>query len=99
MGLIAQNLTLKPDHEFHLNDVSFEMGEGQLYTILGRTLSGKTTLMKTIAGLITPDSGTLSMAGQDFAEIPVWNRKVAMVYQQFINYPHLNVFDLSLIHI
>ena len=93
MGLIAQNLTLKPDHEFHLNNISFEMQEGQLYTILGRTLSGKTTLMKTIAGLITPDSGTLSMAGQDFAEIPVWNRKVAMVYQQFINYPHLKVFD------
>ena len=43
MGLIAQNLTLKPDHEFHLDNVSFEMQEGQLYTFLGRTLSGKTT--------------------------------------------------------
>ena len=67
--------------------------KGKLYTILGRTLSGKTTLLKTIAGLLMPDSGSIRFEDKNFLEIPVWKRNIAMVYQQFINYPHLNVFE------
>ena len=93
MTLIASNLTTKGKEEFFLNDISFEMSPGKIYTIIGRTLSGKTTLLKTIAGLIAQDSGTLSFNGNNFDVIPVWKRQVAMVYQQFINYPHLNVYD------
>lgn len=93
MDLIAKELTHKPDDEFHLDSVSFGMQKGELYTILGRTLSGKTTLLKAIAGLITPEQGRLIFDGQDLDKIPVWERNVAMVYQQFINYPHLTVFD------
>jgi len=93
MNLIAENLTYKPDEQFHLNEVSFNFKKGNLYTILGRTLSGKTTLLKTIAGLINSDSGSLKFEDKDFGKIPVWERNVAMVYQQFINYPHLNVFE------
>ena len=51
MDLVANNLSYKPDDQYHLNKVSFNFKEGNLYTILGRTLSGKTTLLKTIAGL------------------------------------------------
>ena len=93
MNLIAENLTYKPDEQFHLNEVSFNFKKGNLYTILGRTLSGKTTLLKTIAGLLNPDSGLIKFEDKDFGKIPVWERNVAMVYQQFINYPHLNVFE------
>ena len=93
MNLIGENLTYKPDDQFHLNNVSFNFKKGNLYTILGRTLSGKTTFLKTIAGLLNPDSGNLSFEDNDFIKIPVWERNVAMVYQQFINYPHLNVYE------
>ena len=93
MSLIASNLCLKPDTEYHLNDVCFEMSKGEIYTIIGRTLAGKTTLLKTIAGLIAPESGSLNLDGRDFGRIPVWKREVAMVYQQFINYPHLSVYE------
>ena len=93
MNLIAENLTYKPDEQFHLKDVSFNFKKGNLYTILGRTLSGKTTLLKTIAGLLNPDSGLLKFDEKNFGKIPVWERNVAMVYQQFINYPHLNVYE------
>ena len=93
MNLTANNLTYKPSDQYHLNEVSFNFKEGNLYTILGRTLSGKTTLLKTIAGLLTPDSGAIEFDGKDFLKVPVWQRNVAMVYQQFINYPHLNVFE------
>ena len=93
MDLIAKNLIYKPSDQYHLNEVSFNFKNGNLYTILGRTLSGKTTLLKTIAGLLTPDSGEIEFDGKNFLQTPVWKRNVAMVYQQFINYPHLNVFE------
>ena len=93
MNLVAENLSYKPDDQFHLNEVSFNFKKGNIYTILGRTLSGKTTLLKTIAGLLTPDSGSIQFEDKNFLKVPVWERNIAMVYQQFINYPHLNVFE------
>jgi len=93
MNLIAENLSYKLDEQFHLNEVSFNFKKGNIYTILGRTLSGKTTLLKTIAGLLTPDTGEMKFEDRDFLKVPVWERNIAMVYQQFINYPHLNVFE------
>ena len=74
MDLVANNLSYKPDDQYHLNEVSFNFKEGNLYTILGRTLSGKTTLLKTIAGLLTPDSGEIEFDGKNFLKIPVWER-------------------------
>jgi glycerol transport system ATP-binding protein len=93
VSLLIDHISFKPTEEYHLNDVSLNFNPGKMYTILGRTLSGKTTLLKTIAGLQTPDSGSINFEGADFLSVPVWNRNVAMVYQQFINYPHLNVIE------
>ena len=93
MNLVGENLSYKLTEELQLRKISFNFEKGKLYTILGRTLSGKTTLLKTIAGLLMPDSGTIKFEGKNFLEIPVWERNIAMVYQQFINYPHLNVFE------
>ncbi|MDC3173097.1 ABC transporter ATP-binding protein [Alphaproteobacteria bacterium] len=93
MSLLIDHISFKPNEEYHLNDVTLNFKPGKMYTILGRTLSGKTTLLKTIAGLQTPDSGSINFEGADFLSVPVWNRNVAMVYQQFINYPHLNVIE------
>ena len=93
MSLMLNHIFFKPTEEYHLNDISLRFDSGKMYTILGRTLSGKTTLLKTIAGLQTPDSGSINFEDTDFLSIPVWKRNVAMVYQQFINYPHLNVRD------
>tara|TARA_Y100000748_G_scaffold128592_1_gene107756 strand:+ start:1109 stop:2182 length:1074 start_codon:yes stop_codon:yes gene_type:complete len=93
VSLLIDHISFKPTEEYHLNDVTLNFNPGKMYTILGRTLSGKTTLLKTIAGLQTPDSGSIKFEGADFLSVPVWNRNVAMVYQQFINYPHLNVIE------
>ncbi|MDC3146186.1 ABC transporter ATP-binding protein [Alphaproteobacteria bacterium] len=93
MSLLIDHISFKPTEEYHLNDVTLNFNPGKMYTILGRTLSGKTTLLKTIAGLQSPDSGSINFEGADFLSVPVWNRNVAMVYQQFINYPHLNVIE------
>ncbi len=93
MKLVIDNLTFKPEKEYFLNKVSLKFEAGKLYTLLGRTLSGKTSLLKTIAGLQPIDTGNITFEGKDFSSIPVWKRNVAMVYQQFINYPHLSVFE------
>ena len=45
MNLVAENLSYKPGEQFHLNEVSFNFKKGNIYTILVRTLSGKTTLL------------------------------------------------------
>ena len=91
MTLVLDQLNMRREGVVHLDNLSLVFEPGRLYTILGRTLAGKTTLLRTIAGLQKPDKGTLTLDGEDYLDLPVWKRKVAMVYQQFINYPHLNV--------
>ncbi|WP_151719713.1 ABC transporter ATP-binding protein [Gemmobacter serpentinus] len=89
--LRLSNLDLAEDGVPHLADISLDFRPG-LTTLLGRTGAGKTTLLRAIAGLAHP-FGQISFNGQDWAQLPPWHRPVAMVTQQFINYPHLNVLD------
>lgn len=91
MALQMRNFDIRIDGVAHLDNVSLDFKRGKLYTVLGRTLAGKTTLLRNIAGLQTPQKGKLTLNGNDFLNLPVWKRGVAMVYQQFINYPHLSV--------
>jgi glycerol transport system ATP-binding protein len=66
---------------------------GTLNVLLGPTLSGKTSLMRLMAGLDRPTRGTILADGAETAGVPVQKRNVAMVYQQFINYPTLTVYE------
>ncbi|MBY8840595.1 ABC transporter ATP-binding protein [Streptomyces sp. SP2-10] len=93
MNLSATDLCLTVDGVEHLRNVTATFQPGRLHTVIGRTMAGKTTLLRALAGLQKVDSGSLTRAGTDFLKTPVWRRDTAMVYQQFINYPHLNVFD------
>ena len=70
MNLIAKNLTLRVGEQCHLENVSFGMRKGEIYTLLGRTLSGKTTLLKMIAGLISPDDGRIIFDGYGYQMCP-----------------------------
>ncbi|WP_119166973.1 ABC transporter ATP-binding protein [Algihabitans albus] len=77
----------------HITDVSLRLERGSLNVLLGPTLSGKTSLMRLMAGLDKPTGGKLMMEGRDLTGVPVRRRNVAMVYQQFINYPTLSVYE------
>jgi glycerol transport system ATP-binding protein len=66
---------------------------GTLTVLLGATRAGKTSLMRIMAGLDVPTQGRIRMDGRDVTGVPVRERNVAMVYQQFINYPSMTVFD------
>ncbi|MBB4284547.1 ABC transporter ATP-binding protein [Roseospira goensis] len=81
------------DGETHIADVSMTLEHGTLNILLGPTLSGKTSLMRLMAGLDAPTDGRLLFDGHDVTGVPVRQRNVAMVYQQFINYPTLSVYE------
>ncbi len=93
MSLQLHELTLAVDGVSHLDSVSANFERGKLTTVIGRTLAGKTTLMRAVAGLQSLDRGSVLLGTQNFSALPAWHRDIAMVYQQFINYPHLNVFE------
>jgi glycerol transport system ATP-binding protein len=79
--------------DMHVDLVSMELQPGSLNVLLGPTLAGKTSLMRLMAGLDPPTRGRILVDGRDVTGLPVRARNVAMVYQQFINYPSLTVFE------
>jgi glycerol transport system ATP-binding protein len=91
--LELRNVSLRVQGQIHIDDVSLQLDRGSLNLLLGPTLSGKTTLMRLMAGLERPSSGDILFDGASVVGKPVQQRNVAMVYQQFINYPTLTVFE------
>ncbi len=77
----------------HLHATDLVLQRGSLNVLLGPTLSGKTTLLRLMAGLEKPSTGKVRFDGKDVTGVPVQARNVAMVYQQFINYPSMTVYD------
>jgi len=77
----------------HLHPLSLELRPGSFNVLLGRTLAGKTTLMRLMAGLDAPTAGRVFENGKDVTGASVRHRDIAMVYQQFINYPAMTVYD------
>lgn len=77
----------------HLSEVSLQLRPGEFNILLGETLAGKTTLLRMMGGLDRPDQGKILFFGDDVTRTPVQKRGVAMVYQEFINYPSLTVYD------
>lgn len=92
MAMVLEHITKLVEKECHIDDISLQLEPGTFNILLGRTLSGKTTLMRLMAGLDKPTKGRILMNGQDLTGIPVRKRDVAMVYQQFINYPSMTVY-------
>ena len=92
MGLSLRNVDKIVSGETHLQGINLDFETGSRNVILGRTLAGKTSLLRIMAGLDRPSNGQLLMDGQDLTGVSVRKRSVAMVYQQFINYPSLTVY-------
>jgi len=76
-----------------LEDVSLEVGEGEFLCLLGPSGAGKTTLMRCLAGLETPDEGDILFDGRSVLALTPAQRDVAMVFASYALYPHLSVFE------
>src|SRR5690242_3342461 len=93
MSVTLDHVTRAVDGIPHIRDVSLTLEKGTLSVLLGPTLSGKTSIMRLLAGLDKPTGGRVLVDGKDVTGIDVRQRSVAMVYQQFINYPSLSVYE------
>jgi ABC-type Fe3+/spermidine/putrescine transport system ATPase subunit len=76
-----------------VDDVSFEIMDGQFLTLLGASGSGKTTTLRLIAGLETPTSGSIHFGGQDITDVPPTHRDMRMVFQDFALFPNMSVYE------
>jgi len=93
MSLELQNISMSVDGSMHIYNTNLTLKKGTMNVLLGRTSSGKTSLMRIMAGLDVPTSGKILWEGKDVTGMKVQNRKIAMVYQQFINYPSMTVYE------
>ena len=93
MSICLESVSMVSMGESIINDVSLTVERGSMNVLLGPTQAGKTTLMRLMAGLDKPTSGRILVDGKDATGVPVRERSVAMVYQQFMNYPSLSVYE------
>jgi sulfate transport system ATP-binding protein len=76
-----------------LTDVSVSVPDGSLTALLGPSGGGKTTLLRVIAGLETPDTGSVVMDGKDVTTVPVRRRGIGFVFQHYAAFKHMSVAD------
>jgi glycerol transport system ATP-binding protein len=93
MSVELVNVSRSVDGVAAIRDVTLKLERGTLSVLLGPTLSGKTSIMRLLAGLDKPTSGRVLVDGKDVTGADVRQRSVAMVYQQFINYPSFTVYE------
>jgi len=93
MTLMLDGIGLGVPGAVVLEGISLAFEQGTLNVLLGPTLSGKTSLMRVMAGLDRPSHGRILLDGVDVTGVSVRRRSVAMVYQQFVNYPTLSVYE------
>src|SRR5213593_4616173 len=76
-----------------LDHVSLEVARGEMIALLGSSGCGKTTLLRSIAGFVAPDSGTIRIGSKDITRLPPEARETAMMFQSYALWPHMSVAD------
>jgi sulfate transport system ATP-binding protein len=93
MSIDARGIT-KTFGDFHaLRDVTVSIERGRLTALLGPSGGGKSTLLRIIAGLETPDTGRVYIDGRDMTGVPARRRGVGFVFQHYAAFPHMTVWD------
>ncbi|MGQ9473552.1 MAG: ABC transporter ATP-binding protein [Candidatus Caldatribacteriaceae bacterium] len=91
--VIVSHISKRYGKTIALQDVSATINGGSFFCILGEPGAGKTTFLRVIAGLEVPDEGNIFFDGQNVILLPAQKRDIAMVFQDFALYPHMNVFE------
>lgn len=91
--LEVKNLTKSFNGDCALADVSFRVEENSYVSLLGASGSGKSVLLRIIAGLLAPDIGSVYLNGESVTNLPCNERNIGFVQQKYALFPHLNVFD------
>jgi glycerol transport system ATP-binding protein len=93
MTLELTNVSRQIEGRVQIHPTDLALQKGTMNVLLGPTSAGKTSLMRLMAGLDAPSTGRIHWNGTDVTGMRVQDRKVAMVYQQFINYPAMTVYE------
>lgn len=93
MSIVMENVTKLHQGYKKLDNVSLEVNDGDFSVLLAPTGSGKTTLLRLLAGIEKPSSGRILFDGVDVTRLSVQKRNIAMVYQQFVNYPSFTIYE------
>jgi sulfate transport system ATP-binding protein len=93
MSIQIRNLSKRFGQFTALNDVSLDIGDGELIALLGPSGCGKTTLLRIIAGLESPDSGNVAVQGEDATQLAVQRRQVGFVFQHYALFGHMTIFE------
>src|SRR6187455_899145 len=88
-----RDVTKRYGHVTAVDNVSFDIGAGTLVTLLGPSGCGKTTILRMLAGLELPSSGTIRISGEDVTSRPAAERDVSMVFQSYALFPHMSVLE------
>ncbi len=88
-----QNLKKSISEGIIVNDISLNIPEGKFFALLGPSGCGKTTLLRLIAGLERADSGRIFLGDEEITHLPINERPINVVFQNYALFPHLNVFD------
>ena len=90
--IVVDRVTKEFDNGFvAIDDVSLTVGDGEFMVLVGPSGCGKSTLLRMIAGLEEVTAGTISIGGRDVTELAPRHRDIAMVFQNYALYPHMNV--------
>ena len=76
-----------------IDNISFQVAEGELLVLVGPSGSGKSTLLRLIAGLVRHDGGEIRIGGRDVGELPPAQRDTAMVFQSYALFPHMTIAE------
>ncbi len=93
MALVLKDITKMVRGETHIKPTSLTLETGHFNVLLGETGAGKTSLIKMMAGLDPIAGGTVEMDGVDVTGLSTQKRRISLVHQFFVNYPHMTVYD------
>jgi putative spermidine/putrescine transport system ATP-binding protein len=91
--LSIRNITAHYGQTKVLEDLSLDIAEGELVSLLGASGCGKTTTLRLVAGFLQPTSGSITLGGKDLTKLPAHQRDIGLVFQNYALFPHLTVAD------
>lgn len=93
MFLEVKNIVKSFGQEQVVKDLTFSLDAKKTLSILGKSGCGKTTMLKTIGGLVAPDAGSIHLNQEDITHIKPEKRNIVYLYQEDLLFPHLNAFE------